>query len=270
MADAVFELKDIQFSYLGRYPALRGVTMNINKGEKIAVIGANGSGKSTLLHVLDGLISPDYGTIKAFGRKLDGCALNDKGFNRDFRSRVGLLFQNSDIQLFCPTVKEDIVFAPLNFGFETEKIQESFNRVCNILNIEDLAARSPHRLSVGEKRKVALASILIFSPEVLILDEPTAGLDPRTARELIDLLIEYHEEGKTVITATHDLHILGEIADTVYVFGQDKRIIRVGSAGEILEDDDFLSSNNLIHIHRHRHQSRVRTHPHRHLDHHPG
>ncbi|MFA5146858.1 MAG: ABC transporter ATP-binding protein [Candidatus Omnitrophota bacterium] len=270
MNNDVFELRDVRFSYLGKYPALCGVDITVAKGERIAVIGANGSGKSTLLHILDGLFFPDSGDVKAFGAELSERALSDEGFNRDFRKKVGLVFQNPDVQLFCPTVREEIVFGPLNFGLDHAAITAAFNSIIEVFGIRDLIERMPHQLSIGEKRKVAMASVLISGPDVLLLDEPTAGLDPKTSRDLIDLLNGYHAEGKTVITATHDMHIIEEIADTVYVFGRDKRIIRSGRPAELLADTVFLQENNLIHMHSHSHGGKTHIHPHRHLspDHH--
>lgn len=264
----IFELKDVYFSYLGRYPALCGVDITIRPGERITLIGANGSGKSTLLHMLDGLIFPDKGIVKAFGRELDEALLNDEGFSMNFRKKVGLVFQNSDVQLFCPTVKEDIVFGPLQLRVDKRVIEERLDELINILNIKDLLDRSPHQLSIGEKRKVALASTLIIDPDVLMVDEPTAGLDPLTTRHIIDLLLQANAAGKTIITSTHDLHIVEEISNVVYVFGQEKRIVRTGTPQQILEDSQLLQANNLIHIHSHKHKGETHSHPHMHVYHH--
>lgn len=268
MNNVIFSVKDVYFSYLGRYPALCGVSMDIKSKEKVAVIGANGSGKSTLLHILDGLIFPGKGTLTAFGKEVKENDFNDEDFSRDFRKRVGLVFQNPDVQLFCPTVKEDIIFGPLQLGISKQEIEKRLNWLVEIFKIEDLLDRSPHQLSIGEKRKVALASTLAIEPEVLILDEPTAGLDPLTTRHIIDLLIQANAQGKTIITSTHDLHILEEISETVYVFSNEKKIIKSGDPGEILKDTQLLQENNLVHIHSHRHKDEVHIHPHQHLDHH--
>lgn len=264
----LFELNDVSYSYLGKYPALRGLTLNIRQGERIAVIGANGSGKSTFLQMLDGLIFPDRGSIKAFGSELKESAFNADDFSVNFRRKVGLVFQNSDVQLFCPTVKEDIMFGPLQLGMAKEEIKKRFEEIVGIFNIGDLLDRAPHQLSIGEKRKVAIASTLMVDPQVLILDEPTAGLDPSTTRHIIELLIHDNLAGKTIITATHDLHIVEEISDLVYVFSQEKKIIKFGSPNEILNDIPLLEANNLVHIHRHRHKDQEHVHPHQHIDHH--
>lgn len=268
MNNAIFELKDIYFSYLGRFAALCGIDINISRGEKITVIGTNGSGKSTLLHILDGLIFPDKGIVKAFGEELRENDFTDENFSRNFRKKVGLVFQNPEVQLFCPTVKEDIIFGPLQLGVEKKEIERRLEGVLSILGIKGVLNRPPHQLSIGEKRRVALASTLMVNPDVLILDEPTAGLDPLTTRHIIDLLIQENENGKTIITSTHDLHIVEEISDTVYVFGQDKKIIKSGRPDVILQDTALLQANNLMHIHSHRHKDITHAHPHMHLDHH--
>lgn len=264
MDNLVFELKNVSFAYLGKFPALSGVNVDIRRGEKLAVIGANGSGKSTLLHMLDGLIFPDRGTIKAFGGELKEDVFNNENFSKNFRRKVGLVFQNPDVQLFCPTAKEDIIFGPLQLGMEREKVEERLEELTALLNLKGLLDRPPHRLSIGEKRKVALASTLIINPDILILDEPTAGLDPLTTRHIIDLLIQANGSGKTVVISTHDLHIAEEISDTICVFSQGKTIIKSGQPEEILNDEQLLHDNNLIHIHSHKHKNKTHIHPHLH------
>jgi cobalt/nickel transport system ATP-binding protein len=268
MNEPVFELKDIHFSYLGKFPALCGVDLRVAAGEKIAIIGANGTGKSTVLTLLDGLIFPDSGSIRAFGAELTEEALSGEEFSRSFRSKVGFVFQNPDVQLFCPTVKEDIVFGPLQLGVPKREVQERLERLAELLDIKELLDRAPHQLSIGEKRKAAIASTLAVDPDVILLDEPTTGLDPLTTRHIIDLIMEANSRGKTVITATHDLHIVGEIADTVHVFDKTRKIVRSGAPADVLNDSEFLTKTNLLHIHAHRHKGIVHAHPHIHLEHH--
>lgn len=263
----IFRLDDVHFSYLGKYPALCGVSMSVYKGQKVAVIGANGSGKSTLLQLLDGLIFPDKGLASAFGVNMCEKAFSDRVFSNDFRKKVGFVFQNPDVQLFCPSVKEEIFFGPLQLGSDKRLTEKRFEELCVLLNISDLIERSPHQLSIGEKRKVAIASTLISDPEVIILDEPTAGLDPITARNIIDLLAGESACGKTVITSTHDLHIVEEISDTVCVFSRDKQLVRLGPASDILKDTAFLQEHNLVHVHSHSHNGKPHVHPHEHPSH---
>jgi cobalt/nickel transport system ATP-binding protein len=268
LENIVFQLKDVYFAYLGKFPALCGINIQIDQGQKISIIGANGSGKSTFLQMLDGLIFADRGVLSFCGQLLNEKAFSDTKFSREFRRKVGFIFQNSDVQLFCPTVKEDIVFGPLQLGFSKSQIQKRLDKLILALNIQELLDRPVHQLSIGEKRKVAIASTLIIDPQVLILDEPTAGLDPLTTRKIIDLLIEENNSGKTIITATHDLHIVEEISDVVYVFGRDRKVAKFGLSKDVLNDLELLQENNLVHIHRHRHKDKEHLHPHLHLEHH--
>jgi len=268
MNEPIFELKNVSYSYLGRFQALKAINIKIFAGEKIALIGANGTGKSTILNLLDGLLFPDKGEAFAYGRKLSENVFADEEFSQFFRSSVGFVFQNPDVQLFCPTVEEDIVFGPLQLGVPKEVIKERLAKLSEFLEIKELLDRSPHQLSLGEKRKAAIASVLSMDTEVILLDEPTAGLDPHTSRHIVDMIIEASSKGKTVITATHDLHIVSEIADTVHVFDKTKSIIRSGTPEQILSDNKFLTANNLLHIHSHKHNGKVHSHPHTHLDHH--
>ncbi len=264
MNNIIFELKNISFVYLGKFPALSNVSININAGQKITVIGANGSGKSTFLQILDGLLFADTGEIRFCGKQLNENVFTDEKFTREFRRKVGFVFQNPDVQLFCPTVKDDIVFGPLQLGFASNEVEKRLEKLVSILDISALLSRSPYQLSIGEKRKVAIASTLIIDPEVLILDEPTAGLDPLTTRHIIDLLINENLRGKTIITTTHDLHIVEEISDMVYVFNNQKTITRFGKTDVILNDTDLLKINNLLHIHSHKHKDGAHVHPHVH------
>ncbi len=266
--DVIFELQDMHYAYLGKFPALCGIDIRIMQGQKLAIIGANGTGKSTLLRALDGLIFPDRGSILAYGTALTENLLSDEKFSQEFRSKVGFVFQNPDVQLFCPTVKEDIVFGPLHLGFPREEVKKRLEEVVADFDLGDLLERSPHQLSIGERRKVAIASVLAIHPQVLLLDEPTAGLDPSTARHIIDIICRENEEGKTIVTTTHDMHIVGEIADTICCLGRGKRIARYGPAEELLADRVFLEENNLIHVHAHRHKDKTHIHSHEHLDHH--
>src|SRR3989339_198862 len=269
MSEYVFELENVVYSYLGRFKALNGISLKVKAGEKIAFIGANGTGKSTLLTMLDALIFPDTGSIKAFGgERLSEGSFRDERFSQSFRKKVGFVFQNPDVQLFCPTVREDIVFGPLQLGASDTQARDRLASLAKILEIEELLDRAPHQLSIGEKRKAAIASVLSMDTDVILLDEPTAGLDPATTRHIVDMVLEAGSKGKTIITATHDLHIVSEISDTVYVFDKAKTIVRSGTPHEILSDEEFLKNNNLAHIHKHKHKDGFHVHPHTHLDHH--
>jgi cobalt/nickel transport system ATP-binding protein len=262
MAEPIFSLTSVSFSYPGNISALSGISLGINNGERTAIIGANGTGKSTLLTLLDALIFPQQGVCAFSGKEISQKSMNDAAFQREFRKKVGFVFQNPDIQLFCPTVREDILFGPLQLGIAREEIIVRLDRVIDLLKLTPLLERSPHNLSIGEKKKVAIASVLVIEPDVLLLDEPTAGLDPQTTRDIIAVLQHAHQASGTLVFATHDLHIVEEIADVIHVFGSSRTIIRSGTPEEILSDKDFLQKNNLAHIHVHRHAHAGHVHEH--------
>lgn len=268
MPEPIFKLSDIHYTYLSRFPALCGINLEIQKGKKYVFAGANGSGKSTLLGLLDGLIFPDKGRLEAFGEECSASRFENSDYARTFRKRVGFIFQNSDAQLFCPTVREEIMFGPLQLEIPAGETEKRLDYLVEHLEIHALLDRSPHQLSAGEKRKVALASVLVIGPDVLLLDEPTAGLDPLTTRAIVDIIFSYSQEGKTVITATHDLHIIEEIGDFVYVLTKDKKITAGLAPQEFLTNTSLLIDNNLIHLHRHTHKDQAHLHPHQHLHHH--
>ena len=268
MAEQLYTLKNATYSYPGNIPALCGINLELCRGDRVAIIGANGTGKSTLLALLDALIFADRGEVNALGNALTERAMNDAMFHKEFRTKVGYVFQNPEVQLFCPTVREDILFGPLQLGALKEEIKNRFEAVVERMRIGHLIERSPHQLSIGEKKKVAIASVLIIDPDVLLLDEPTAGLDPQTTRDIIGVLYDAHTAGKTVVMATHDLHIVEEIADVIHVFGREKTIIRSGKPEDILTDNSFLQSNNLVHVHVHRHLHTSHLHSHGHSESH--
>ncbi len=262
----VFELKNVNYRYLNRIPALNDVNLSIDQGEQVAILGANGSGKSTLLKLLDGLIFPSSGVIKAFGKILTESILDGDGgdFPQYFRKKVGLIFQNSEAQLFCPTVLDEIKFGPLQLDIPEKEMHQRVSDIIEMLNIEVLKDRAPYTLSGGEKKKVAIASVLSVNPDVLLLDEPTNGLDPRTQRWLVELLIELKKSGKTIITATHDLGIVEEVSERAVVFSEDHSIVANGEAEAILNDTELLMKVNLIHEHSHSHNEILHKHRHAH------
>ena len=247
--EAIFKAERISFAYDGDHIALDQVDVTVQSGESLVILGANGSGKSTLLKLLDGLYFPSQGTITAFGSPLTERALEDESVNFAFRRRVGLVFQDADVQLFSPSVLEEVAFAPLQLGLGREEVNKRVESSLRALGIEDLAGRAPHRLSGGEKRKVALASILSLQPEVWLLDEPTTGLDPRSQSWLINFIWEQNKAGKTLVTATHDLSVAELIATRIYVFGTDHQIAASGTIEEILGNHELLHACNLAHYH---------------------
>lgn len=266
MTDVVFDVQDVTYRY-NDVTALNGLTLSIEKGQRVAILGANGSGKSTLLRLLDGLYFPDNGTISAFGGPLTEAHLQDEKFFFAFRRRVAFVFQNPDVQLFNPTVFDEVAFGPLQLRWPKEEIRRRVADILETMEISHLKDRSPHRLSGGEKKRVALASVLVLDPEVLLLDEPTAALDPKSQGQVVDFLVGWGGGAKTVVTATHDLDIVEGIADRCFVF-QHGRVVADGRPVEILHDQSLLERTNLIHAHRHAHATgEVHSHPHLHHSH---
>jgi len=261
VSNNIFEVRDVTYLY-NDVTALAGLSLSIKQNQRVAILGANGSGKSTFLRLLDALYFPDKGTISAFGENLTEEAFGDEEFAFRFRRRVALVFQNPDVQLFNPTVFDEVAFAPLQLHWAKDEIRRRVAETLELLEITHLKERSPHRLSGGEKKRVALASVLILEPEVLLLDEPTAALDPKSQGRIVDFLIDLGNT-KTVVTATHDLDIVEDIADYCFVF-QNGRVAREGTPAQILADTELLESTNLIHAHRHSHPSGV-VHSHSHL-----
>ena len=262
MSETIFDVRDVVFRY-NNLTALNGLSLTIKENQRIAILGANGSGKSTFLRLLDALYFADSGEISAFGDALTEESFQDEEFAFRFRRRVALVFQNPDVQLFNPTVFDELAFGPLQLRWEKDEIRRRVGKTLEMMEIAHLKDRSPHRLSGGEKKRVALASVLILNPQVLLLDEPTAALDPKSQGRVVDFLIGWGNETKTVITATHDLDIVEDIADYCFVF-QNGRVAGEGIPAQILANTDLLESTNLIHAHQHAHSS-GKTHSHSHL-----
>lgn len=262
----VFDVQNITYRY-DELTAIKDLSLQIKARQRIAILGANGSGKSTFLRLLDGLYFPEAGAINFCGNALTEAAFEDEEFAFDFRRRVALVFQNPDVQLFNPTVFDEIAFAPLQLRWSKTEIKEKISEVLSLMEIAHLKDRAPHRLSGGEKKRVALASVLILEPEVLLLDEPTAALDPKSRGQIVDFLSGWSGQEKTVVTATHDLDVIEEIADYCFVF-QNGSLAGEGTPTEILSDIELLERTNLIHSHRHKHaDGTIHSHAHRHLFH---
>ena len=270
MMTPVFEVKNLSYGYSGDVPALKDVSFRIMLGESVALVGANGSGKSTLLQLLNGLIFPTSGDIYAGGLPLTAKALEDASRNRDFRSRVGMVFQDADVQLFSATVWDEVIFGPLQLGIPRAEVISRGQETLELLGISHLKERPPYRLSGGEKKKVSIASVLSVYPSVLLLDEPTNGLDPHSQGLLIDFLMKWIGGRNTLVFSTQDLDVVEELASRVIVLGKDHSIVAEGKQKEFLFDADFLLKTNLIHEHAHRHKSLVHRHQHAHEHQHAG
>jgi cobalt/nickel transport system ATP-binding protein len=263
MTSPLFQLSNVHFSYVGQLEALTGIDLSIKQGTRIAIVGENGSGKSTLLKLLNALYLPNSGSVQFEGKTLTEELMENGNFAYEFRRRVGFLFQDPETQLFSSTVFEEICYGPLQLRWDKQRINGIAQEMMKQFGIDHLADRPPFRLSVGEKKKVALASVLALDPEVLLLDEPVAALDPRTQNLLLELIHDWSHDGKTIVTSTHDLSILKEIADEVYVM-QRGRIVYHAGVSELLEQQQLLEEYNLIHIHTHKHRDMEHAHPHTH------
>lgn len=265
MEEELIRLEGVTYGYYGKIPALREVTLGVPEGSRFGIIGANGSGKSTLLQIMAGLVHPDRGEVLYRNRPVTEKSLRGRAFQTFFRTRVGYVFQDSDIQLFCPTVLDELLYGPLQLDIGKDEARERAAAVMKMLAIEHLAGRPSYMLSGGEKKRVAIGSVLTTNPEALLLDEPTNGLDPRTQSFLVELILALSEAGKTIIVATHDLSLVDEIHARVAVLSEEHTLLKTGSSDEILRDDALLLQANLVHEHVHRHGSSLHKHVHSHF-----
>jgi cobalt transport protein ATP-binding subunit len=232
---AAIEVEHLHFRYPDGYEALKGIDLSIGAGEKVALVGPNGAGKSTLLLHLNGINEPNHGTVKI------GDTVVDRASARRVRARVGLVFQDPDDQLFSPTVFEDVAFGPLHMGMPTDEIHGRVERALAAVGMAGFERRMPHRLSLGQRKRVALATVLSMDPEVLVFDEPSAGLDPRGRRELIALL---RGLSQTMIVSTHDMRLVADVFPRVVVMDNGE-IVADGLTASLLTDDAFLHRHGL-------------------------
>lgn len=242
----LFEVSNIDYRYTDGSSALQAVSFSVPAGDRLVVLGANGSGKSTLLRMLNGLLFPTSGTISFRGKELSEKSLNNPAFRQEFRQSVGFVFQNADAQLFNATVFEEVAFGPQQIGLSEAEVLLRVRDVLGFLGIDHLAERPPFRLSGGEKRKVAIASILSMNPDVLMFDEPFLGLDPRSQTWLISTLGQLKQAGKTTIIATHTLDTVPRIADRALILSENHSTVALGSVKDLLADSDLLGRANLI------------------------
>jgi cobalt/nickel transport system ATP-binding protein len=235
----LIETRDLCYVYPGNVTALHSLNFVAPRNSRIAVIGANGAGKSTLFKCFNGIFTPTSGQVLIRGEPITKQNL------REVRKFVGLVFQNPDDQIFSPTVEQDVAFGPMNLGLDQETVHHRVHEALTLVGIEDLAHRVPHHLSGGEKKRVAIAGIIAMEPEVLVLDEPTAGLDPRGIRELIDVVNNLSRKfGMTVIFSTHDVSVIPEVADYLYVMAKG-RFVAQGTVEEVFAQPELLASVRL-------------------------
>lgn len=220
----MIELKNVCYAY-GKEIALRYINLNIQKGESVIIQGPNGCGKSTLIKLLNGIIFPMEGSYTYQGHEITEKTLKDSRFAKWFHQQMGYVFQNADTQLFCGSVEEEIAFGPTQMGMSEEEIKQRTKDCLRLFGIEKLRERPPYHLSGGEKRKVSLACILSMNPEVLILDEPFAGLDENTQGLLIDFLKKFHAAGKTLIIITHNKQLAKELGTRFVRMNENHELI---------------------------------------------
>ena len=235
MSHHYLRFDDVHYRYPNGYEALCGVSFRITHGEKVALVGANGAGKSTLLLHTNGLLMPSQG-----GVVLGGIALTRRTLPL-VRQSVGLVFQDSDNQLFMPTVEEDVAFGPSNMRLEPEEIRRRVTEALDAVGALDLRGESPFRLSGGQKKRVAIATVLAMEPSVLVMDEPTSNLDPRARRQIIDLIRRFSH---TTLIATHDMEMVLDLCDRTIVMKQG-RIVADGSTRHVFGDLALLEECGL-------------------------
>jgi len=235
MSHHIIEAEDLSYTYADGNPGIREVSFRITHGESVAIVGSNGAGKSTLLLHLNGYLLPTSGTLR-----IGDYPLSKKNL-KAVRRTVGMVFQDPDDQLFMPTVFDDVAFGPLNLGLPTEEIEDVVTRALDTVGISHLKKRPPYRLSGGEKRSVAIATVLSMSPDILVMDEPTSGLDPRARRRLIELLKTFKH---TKVIATHDLDMAVDLCERTIVI-YEGAVTADGPTLELLQDETLLQRSGL-------------------------
>ncbi|KLK87538.1 ATP-binding protein [Methanoculleus sediminis] len=235
----LLETRDLTHIYRGDVRALEDVNFVAERKSRIAVIGPNGAGKSTLFKHFNGILKPTSGEVLIRGEPITNANV------REVRKFVGIVFQNPDDQIFSPTVEQDIAFGPINLGLDETTVAHRVEEALRLLGIEDLRERVPHHLSGGEKKRVAIAGILAMEPQVLVLDEPTAGLDPQGVADLVRFVNRLPEEyGMTVVFSTHHLDLVAEMADFVYVMDRG-RVVGTGTVEEVFARPELLTQTRL-------------------------
>ena len=237
----LFRLENLSHRYSDGTLALNEVSLSIAKGERIALLGTNGSGKTTLLNHLNGILKPTSGKIYFEDKPLE---YTSKSL-LNLRKRVGFVFQDPNDQLFAPTVKQDVAFGPLNLGQPTEQVKKAVDEALKTVGMSEYTEKPPHFLSLGQKKRVALAGVLAMQPEVIIMDEPTANLDPRAASELLHLLLHLNKEASiTLILATHDVDMVPLFANRLSILNKGK-IVSEGTPKESFSNTELIRKVNL-------------------------
>jgi cobalt/nickel transport system ATP-binding protein len=214
--------------------------MSINKGEKVAVMGANGAGKSTLFSHFNGLSQPTSGIVKINGEEMK----YDKKSLLKIRQKVGVVFQNPDDQLFAPTVQEDVAFGPMNLGLDLNEVDKRVEKSLKMVGMEGFEEKPPHHLSGGQQKRVSIAGIIAMDPELMIIDEPTAGLDPQGVDQVLTILNHLNEKGMTLLVSSHNVELITEFANKIFIV-HDGEIINEGSTNDVFSNHEILKKAHL-------------------------
>ncbi|CAB3290067.1 Sulfate-transporting ATPase [Methanocaldococcus lauensis] len=237
----LYELKNVYYQYPDGTIALDNINMKIYEGEVVAIIGPNGAGKTTLLKILDALEFPKKGEVYFEGKKLEERLLNDIEFMKYFRKKVGFIFQDPDTMLFSPTVWDDVAFAPLHL-YDKDTAIKVTEKVINEMNLNHIKDKHPYNISGGEKKKSSIAAVLSITPDVILMDEPTSYLDPKSRNYIINLIKDLKSKNKTIVFVSHDPNLI-TLADRCYIL--NKKIIAEGTPKEIFSNVEILEENNL-------------------------
>lgn len=240
MEKTVLKTNDLNYIYHDGAHALKNVNIEIRKGEKVAIMGPNGAGKSTLFLHFNGLNEPTSGNIEIHGKKI----VYDKKELLEIRQKVGIVFQNPNDQLFAPSVKEDVAFGPMNLGLSLEEVEKRTEEALRLVELSQYENKPPHHLSGGQQKRASIAGIIAMRPDIMILDEPTAGLDPHGVEQILKILNKLNEEGMTIVISSHDVEMINDFADRIFVL-KDGEIIGNGTPEEIFADHDLLETANL-------------------------
>lgn len=240
MKKTVLSTENLSFTYPDGTQALKNVNITINEGEKVAIIGPNGAGKSTLFSHFNGLSEPTSGTVKID----DTPIIYEKKELLQVRQKVGIVFQNPNDQLFAPSVKEDVAFGPMNLGLDYDEVTRRVKESLKMVDMEKYEDKPPHHLSGGQQKRVSIAGIIAMKPEIMILDEPTAGLDPRGVDQVLNILNKLNSEGMSIVISSHDVEMITEFADKLYVLNNGK-ITNSGTISEIFSDHKILKEAHL-------------------------
>ena len=240
MTNIQLSTENLSFTYPDGTQALKNINIEIEKGEKVAIIGPNGAGKSTLFSHFNGLTEPTSGCVKIEGKPIS--------FKKDellkVRQKVGIVFQDPNDQLFAPTVKEDIAFGPMNLGLSYDEVEKRVEDALKMGGMENYEDKTPHHLSGGQQKRIAIAGIIAMKPELMILDEPTAGLDPDGVEKVLNIMNQLNEEGMTLIISSHDIDMISKYADKIFVL-YNGEIIESGNKNKIFSDMELLKKAHL-------------------------